>query len=412
MGFQSLRCIHQKPGAKQLEEGARHPSRIREQVAVRSNQLVPRAHVPAPAEWSAQHAEALHEVQRRRAEAEARVRESGQARGNVLSFWRQMPTIPPDYSELTIERPFDGPIPHEPHEGDDEKAFRAAVVKEVRKERRWGFWKRVLIAVALFPCVFGGVGALTTAVLGPFSVLAALVAYVSFFRLCTLFWSRETRRLAEQRMKEQWPAYWRAACAAHEAYVSWPEEERQRVEWTRKVLAGDVDAVCESVRLELQAVEVPFESHVALHISDAKHAYIAVDLPELDDVVPELRRCVLWNGVVEETPLTKVERNQDYFRLVAGLALLVARTAFTAGPTLRQVAVAGFTQRRQRGSGAVEDEFVYEAVFSREDAVSWNPATVDSVRVLDTPTNRFDLGDDKQLRRIHPPTWWSVFTED
>ncbi|MCY1020267.1 hypothetical protein [Pyxidicoccus sp. MSG2] len=407
MGVESRRTVELTSGAKQHEAESHRPPRIRQQWAAFHRARSTRLPVPGPEQWRPEHAEALREQRLRQAEAEAR-----EARGtgrNVLTCWRQMPDLPEDASVLAGEWAFEGPVPRATHEVDDEVAFRKAVDAQVGRERRWGMWKRILFALLMFPCVFGGVGTSLQGPLGDGSVPGALLAYAGFTALCTVPWSRETRRLAARRFAEQWPEYWREALAAHTAHATWPERERERVAWTRRVLAGEHEAVLESVQRELEALELPFASRCEVHLDGAARAFLAVDLPEIDDVAPEVKQRMRWDGTMEETGhRTKVERHEDYLRLVAGLGLLLARTTFMAAPTMRHVSVAGFTPRRQGGSGALAPECVYEATFSREAAASWHPATVDSVRVLDAPANRFHLGPDKKLWRIDPPGWWAA----
>jgi len=62
-------------------------------------------------------------------------------------------------------------------------------------------------------------------------------------------------------------------------------------------------------------------------------------------VVPETRTQALKNGGLKQAKRTKTERNRDYAYLVAGLAVMMARAAFGAAPTLTEVTVSGYTQR-------------------------------------------------------------------
>ncbi|QSQ23388.1 hypothetical protein JY651_51385 [Pyxidicoccus parkwayensis] len=409
MAFESRRTVDMTSGAKEHEEGERHPPRIRQQWAAvhrdRANELA----LPAPEAWRPEHPKLLLEQRQRRANLAAR-----EGRGTsvkVLTCWREMPDLPKDYSVLLGERPFDGPPPRETHEVNDEVAFRKAVDAQVHKERRGGKWKRILLSFLLFPCVVGLIGASLQPLVGDWSTLGALAGYVGFVWLCTGPWRRGTQRLAEQRFREQWPAYWREALAVHSEHAAWPEQERERVAWTRRVVAGEPEAVMDSVQRELEALELPFESRCDFRFEDAEHALIVLDLPEIDDVVDELVQHMKWDGTMEEKGRrTRVERNEEYLRLVVGLGMLVTRTVFMAAPTLRQVKLAAYTQRRKSGSGILESEFVYEVVFSREDA-TWDPKSVEPIYVLDAPANRFYLGPDKKLTRIDPPSWWATLSQ-
>ena len=349
---------------------------------------------------------------RLQAAAEAQVAAAQSARQDLLDCWRDMPPVPSseDYARACTERPFEGaPFPV-PVEADAHRRFVDDMEARIRKDRRGtaiGLWG---VAVAMFPCVFGGVGAALQESMGDGSVLVALLAYVGFVMLCTVPWKRGTRALMAKTLEREWPEHWRALQSDYqvfqEALTAWPEQERERASWTRKLVAGDPEALEESVSSSLEDLDFPFEAQCRVALSDSARAFVVVDLPEIEDVIPEVRQRALKNGTLKEVRRTKAERNADYLHLIAGIALLLARTAIGAGPTLQRVHVAAYTQRRKRGSGLIADEYVYEAVFERQEVTGWSPATVDPAQVLlASEKNRLDLRDTGELKRIDPPGW-------
>jgi hypothetical protein len=349
---------------------------------------------------------------RLQAAAEVQVAAAQSERQDLLDCWRDMPPVPgaDDYAHACVERPFEGQALPVPVEAEERHRTVSAIEASVRTQRRWKGIGRWVFAVLMFPCVFGGVGGSLQNAIGNWSILFALLAYGGFVALCTVPWKRGTRALIAKRVETEWPERWNELQSSYQAYqeesTAWPERERERVEWTRRLVSGEQEVLEETVSSSLEDLDFPFETQCRVAVPDAENAFVLVDLPEIEDVIPEVRQQALKNGSVKEVRRTKAERNADYLHLIAGIALLLARAAIGAGPTLRRVHVAAYTQRRQRGTGLLADEYVYEAVFERSEVSAWVPATVDPVRVLkESPTNRLDLRDNGELKRIDPPGW-------
>jgi hypothetical protein len=131
---------------------------------------------------------------------------------------------------------------------------------------------------------------------------------------------------------------------------------------------------------------------------------LLIDLPEIEDVIPETRAQALKNGTLKQAKRTKADRNRDYAHLVTGLALMMGRAVFRAAPTLRTVAIAAYTQRRQGRSGVIAHEFVYEIGLTREVAARLT-STVDPIVFMREAAQRLDLRDNGELRRISAPAW-------
>jgi hypothetical protein len=340
-------------------------------------------------------------------QAEAEVASAEQEHRDLLDCWREMPSVPSkeDYTQACVERPFGGPVPPVPDEPQMRQQLKSEIDARVRKERRGGGCMLLFFGLVMFPCIFGGVGASLQQSIGNWSVLAGLVAYAGFVALLAIPWRRGGPKLALKKFEEEWPERWRSVQAAYEEYTQWPERERERVDWLKKLVAGDLEELEETVTSSLEDLDFPFETQCRVAIPESERAFVLLDLPELEDVIPEVKQRALKNGTIKEVRRTKADRNEDYLQLSAGIALLLARTALAAGPTLRFVHLAAYTQRRQRGTGMIADEYVYEAVFDRESVARWDPASVEPVRILAAPSNRLDLRDNGKLKRIEAPKW-------
>lgn len=132
---------------------------------------------------------------------------------------------------------------------------------------------------------------------------------------------------------------------------------------------------------------------------------IDVDLPEIEDVVPEEELRVLKDGSLTEKKRKVADRNQLYAELVCGIAVAIAANAVCAAPTLRAATVAGRTQRAKRGSGLVEDSYVYEVKLPRALLASFDAVAGDPLEAFRCAGARMQVNANGSLRTIAPPQW-------
>ena len=114
---------------------------------------------------------------------------------------------------------------------------------------------------------------------------------------------------------------------------------------------------------------------------------------------------MLKDGSRREVKRPKAERMTAYAGLACGLAFLVARVAFEAAPTLRTVTIAAYTQRRQRRSGEIGDDFVYEVTIGREHCAELNLQDLDPVAEIKRLPSRVKQTTTGQLSKISAPEW-------
>lgn len=256
--------------------------------------------------------------------------------------------------------------------------------------------------------LLAGVGAL---------LLAVIAGVIAGARL------RQQRRdlleaRTESRMAVAWPTRREEIEAAHMEAVAafaarsasaerdWADWEQGRVNWARRLVGGDLDAMHQAISGSLADLDFPFDTECALGLDETVAAFIALDLPEIEDVIPETRFRVLKSGQLKETKRKADERNAAYARLVSGLGVMMAAAAFAAAPTLETVTVGAYTQRRKRGSQEVEDQYVYEARIERSlfgrGAIANDENPID---LLIGQQTRLEWGAKHVLKKLAPPAW-------
>jgi hypothetical protein len=329
---------------------------------------------------------------------------------DVLNHWRDLPTVPEwhEYVAWAQCRRF---VPPAPPARPDEVTERSELAEMIRGEvTKRGFWERAGVAVAV---VVGTVVALVAMVAEQALPLVGLVVVV------IILINRRRKaivRAVECRMGTEWQEHWNRAVQRYAGDVleyerhvederrSWEKSETARVAGLSLLLRGDQEAMSEALEAALSELEFPFETGCRTEVVDAERAVVLLDLPEIEDVVPETRLQALKSGTLKEAKRTKADRNRDYAHLVTGLGLMMGRAAFRAVPTLQSVTIAAYTQRRHGRSGAIADDFVYEISLSRDQAARL-PSTVDPIAFMRGAAQRLDLRDSGELRRINAPAW-------
>jgi hypothetical protein len=144
-------------------------------------------------------------------------------------------------------------------------------------------------------------------------------------------------------------------------------------------------------------------------LADAETVYVHLDLPEIEDLIPETSPRVLKDGRIKQVKRKKPERNHAYARLATGLAFMMGAATFATAPTVHTVRIAAYTQRKQRRSHLVEDAYVYEVAVPRPVYAAVDMSNVDPLELLATLESRMKPKSNYELTKLEPPTWAAEF---
>lgn len=194
------------------------------------------------------------------------------------------------------------------------------------------------------------------------------------------------------------------------ALVAWERDrdEHDREEDARLTLFGPNAAVTPEALQNylcdvLGRVKWPRETTVSLEVTDVLDAVsVDVDLPEIEDM-PDKTATVASRGLklnIKDRPVT--QRRKEYMAHIHGLLFRVIGETFAAFPRLTQVTASGFSQRPERESHAVVDEYLLSVRVARSDWETLNFSAledVDPVAIL----AHFELKRDMTLTGIFRP---------
>lgn len=169
-----------------------------------------------------------------------------------------------------------------------------------------------------------------------------------------------------------------------------------------KVNAGDSASVEQYFETVLQDIAWPKETLVTFEIPKQGQLAVDVDLPEIEDM-PNKTATVPQRGYklsVKEIGPTQVQKL--YMRHVHAIGFRIAGEAFAASPTVEEVVLSAYSQRPNKATGQIEDQYLYSAKINRDAWLSINFNNLANLDVVES-LGRFELRRDMSKTGVFKP---------
>ena len=128
--------------------------------------------------------------------------------------------------------------------------------------------------------------------------------------------------------------------------------------------AEDEAAVTSAVAAWLATLALPADVSVQFtYDAAARRLWLDVDLPEVEDI-PPTRAETLKSGRVKEVAKPQRQIREEYARCVFGIALFLAGSLFGITYAPDEIAISGYTQRRNK-DGDLADDYIYSVRIPR-----------------------------------------------
>ena len=178
---------------------------------------------------------------------------------------------------------------------------------------------------------------------------------------------------------------WRALKTTHE------KAEADRRALLEERLYSEPEAMEMVLEQRLAGVPWPRETTIAMEIAEGgKVAILDVDLPEIEDVP---RKTATYGGRGWKVTIKELSDNkvaQLYMRHVHGIAFRVIGETLAALPTVQNVVVSGYSQRSNKVTGKIIDEYLYSVKVSRDKWSKLNFGNLSAIDVTES-LNQFEL---------------------
>lgn len=324
-----------------------------------------------------------------------------------LDAWRDAPPLIPRETFAAWRAPFSPPGPESP----ERQALIDESLERLTREKPAPAWATTML-LPLGAALAAGGGAW----LGAFA--PEVVGAAGLAPAAGLAWGqRRTRQAHAQALQ---------ARAEAEAEAAWPERlaeleaaHRARAELAARLLDGDGATMSSSLEAALGDLDFPFETSARFELfapEDGEEPTVlrlAVDLPEIEDLVPETKLKAYGNGALREIQRPRRERYALWADTVTGVALAMARIGLRVLPRVEVLEIAGYTQRKRRGSSRIRDDVVYVKTMRRAEVEPLDLPSVDPVATLATFPGPFAQSSTGRVEPVRaPPAWVTRLLEE
>lgn len=169
------------------------------------------------------------------------------------------------------------------------------------------------------------------------------------------------------------------------------EAEKRRKDVVERGIYSNVEMMENFLEENLQSIVWPRETIVSTEILDnGKKVFVDVDLPELEDIPSKTASAPQRGYKLSVKEMSAAQIQRLYMRHVHGIGFRIIGETFSALPNAQEVVLSAYSQRPDRGTGHVEDEYLYSV---RVDRASWSRINFDNLQNLDVveALTQFDL---------------------
>lgn len=202
--------------------------------------------------------------------------------------------------------------------------------------------------------------------------------------------------------------------AANERYRTevevWEQQKRkhhlhelERKQVVEEYVLTDVNVMETALETSLQGLIWPRETEMSAELrDDGRVVMLDVDLPEIEDI-PRKTATAPQRGFklsVKELSATRVQ--QMYMRHVHGVGFRVVGEVFYVLPKAEQVVLSAYSQRADKATGSIQDEYLYSVRVNRKD---WERINFDNLGELDVTSalGQFDIRRDVAKSGLFKP---------
>ena len=170
-------------------------------------------------------------------------------------------------------------------------------------------------------------------------------------------------------------ADWQRAKSAFEAH------ERQQKHLIEERLYTDSEAMSQVLEEHLQTITWPRETNVSFEVADSgQQVFMDVDLPEIEDMPSSSAALPARGWKVSMKSLTDTKKRQLYMNHVHGIGFRLIGEAFATLPTVNVVTLSAYSQRPNKVTGQIQDEYLYSVCVER---AVWSRINFNHLSVVD-----------------------------
>ncbi|MDO9035768.1 MAG: DUF4236 domain-containing protein [Methanoregula sp.] len=222
------------------------------------------------------------------------------------------------------------------------------------------------------------------------------------------FWTNAKKR--EEYVNQNFSIYYADKLSDYESKkVNFEREEAEKIEGllkrkqeiTENILPGDPQFILDSISGLLQNLSLPIDFSIDYQLSSEKTLNIDIDLPEIEDL-PTTKATILKSGKTSVKNKTQTELNQEYATCVCGLAFYFSGNFFAISPTISMIEISGYTQRIDKKTDRLQDDYIYSIKIDRKTIEQLNFHIIDPFDAFQHFEHQLSLKTNFEMKTITP----------
>ena len=175
------------------------------------------------------------------------------------------------------------------------------------------------------------------------------------------------------------------------AKADFDASEQQKAELIKKVVAGDTAAMEGFFGEVLVDIVWPRETLVSFEVrNDGTKLAFDVDLPELEDIPTKVASVPQRGFKLTVKDIGPTNIHKMYAKHIHSIAFRLLGEAFGMLPTVQEVTLSGYSQRKNKSTGHEQDDYLLSVVVFRTSWSAINFGSLESIDVIDALA-RFEL---------------------
>jgi hypothetical protein len=168
-----------------------------------------------------------------------------------------------------------------------------------------------------------------------------------------------------------------------------------------KILPGDTEFILNSMNILLQNFSLPIDFSLDYQLSPENILEIDIDLPEIEDL-PHSKASILKTGKISIKNKTQTELKAEYAKCVCGLAFYFSGHFFNISPKISTIIVSGYTQRIEKKTGQMRDDYIFSIKVDRTKVEQINFKMIDPIESFKLFEHQLSLKTNFEMKTITP----------
>lgn len=168
-----------------------------------------------------------------------------------------------------------------------------------------------------------------------------------------------------------------------------------------KILPGNTEFILNTIDILLQNFSLPIDFSIDYQLSPENLLDVDIDLPEIEDL-PDSKASILKSGKISIKNKTQTELKAEYAKCVCGLAFYFSGYFFNISPKISTIIISGYTQRIEKKTGQMSDDYVFSIKIDRTTAERINFQMIDPIESFKLFEHRLSLKANCEMKTIIP----------